>query len=73
MAVGVFEGGEPGSVLLDHRLLRFDKFPAGERERNILPDIPIRYGKPPEWRFYKNLNGKDLAAVPREELRSAIR
>ena len=33
----------------------------------------IRYGKPPEWRFYKNANGKDLAAVPREELRAAIR
>ncbi len=58
---------------LTRRLLRFDKFPAGERERNVLPDVPERYGKPPEWRFYKNVNGKDLAAVPREELRSAIR
>ncbi len=50
---------------LTRRLLRFDKFPAGERERNVLPDVPVRYGKPPEWRFYKNVNGKDLAAVPR--------
>jgi len=58
---------------LTRRLLRFDKFPAGERDRNVLTDIPVRYGKPPEWRFYKNLNGKDLAAVPREELRAAIR
>lgn len=58
---------------LTRRLLRFDKFPAGERDRNVLPDIPVRYGKPPEWRFYKNVPGKDLAAVPREELRSAIR
>ncbi len=58
---------------LTRRLLRFDKFPAGERDRNITTDIPIRYGKPPEWRFYKNEPGKDLAAIPREELRAAIR
>ena len=58
---------------LTRRLLRFDKFPAGERDKNIMTDIPVRYGKPPEWRFYKNETGKDLSAVPREELRSAIR
>jgi type I restriction enzyme M protein len=61
---------------LTRRLLRFDdrkKYPPGERERNHLTDIPIRYGKPPEWRFYKNKKGHDLSAVPREELRSAIR
>ena len=55
------------------RLLRFDKFPPGERDRNHLADIPVRYGNPPEWRFYKNANGQDLAAVSREELRAAIR
>ena len=55
------------------RLLRFDRFPAGERDKNTLADIPIRYGRPLEWRFYKNKTGQDLAAVPREELRSAIR
>jgi type I restriction enzyme M protein len=58
---------------LTRRLLRFDRFPPGERDRNVLPDIPVRYGRPPEWRFYKSVNGKDLAAVPREELRAAIR
>ncbi len=58
---------------LTRRLLRFDKFPAGERDRNHLTDIPKRYGKPPIWRFYKNKPGQDLAAVPREELRAAIR
>lgn len=58
---------------LTRRLLRFDKFPAGERDKNHLTDIPKRYGKPPEWRFYKNKPGQDLSAVPREELRSAIR
>lgn len=58
---------------LTRRLLRFDKFPSGEREKNHLPDIAVRYGKPPDWRFYKNATGKDLAAVPREELRASIR
>jgi type I restriction enzyme M protein len=58
---------------LTRRLLRFDKFSPGERDRNHLTDIPKRYGKPPEWRFYKNKPGQDLSAVPREELRSAIR
>jgi type I restriction enzyme M protein len=58
---------------LTRRLLRFDKYPAGERDSNIMTDIPVRYGKPPEWRFYKNEAGKDLSAIPREELRSAIR
>ena len=58
---------------LTRRLLRFDKFPPAERDKNHLTDIPKRYGKPPEWRFYKNVKGQDLAAVPREQLRAAIR
>ncbi len=59
---------------LTRRLLRFgDKYPPGERDRNHITDFPVRYGNPPEWRFYKNERGKDLAAVPREELRAAIR
>jgi len=58
---------------LTRRLLGFDKFPAGERDKNHLTDIPKRYGKPPEWRFYKNKPGQDLSGVPREELRAAIR
>jgi type I restriction enzyme M protein len=64
------------------RLLRFDKFPPGERDRNRIADIPLRYGKPPAWRFYKGgfrfekgaqVPASDLPAIPREELRSAIR
>ena len=58
---------------LTRRLLRFDGFPPGERDRNHLTDIPVRYGRPPEWRFYKNRAGQDLAAVPREGLQAAIR
>jgi len=67
---------------LTRRLLRFDKFPAGERDKNHIADIPVRYGKPPEWRFYKggfrvekgaHVSASELPAIPREELRSAIR
>ena len=63
-------GAVPG---LTRRLLRFDGLPPGERDRNHLTDIPVRYGSPPEWRFYKNRAGQDLAAVPREGLQAAIR
>lgn len=63
-----------GSIAgLTRRLLRFDRFPSGERERNRLTDIPIRYGRPPVWRFLKNAPDRDLAAVSREELQAAIR
>ena len=58
---------------LTRRLLRFDNYPPLERESNRITDIPVRYGRPPEWRFYKDEPQKDLAAVPREELRAAIR
>ena len=63
-----------GSVAgLTRRFLNFEEFPPGERERNHMTDIPVSYGNPQEWRFYKNELGKDLAAVPREQLRAAIR
>ena len=58
---------------LTRRLLRFDHFPPGERDRNHLTDIPARYGRPPLWRFLKGTSGRDLATVSREELRAAIR
>ena len=58
---------------LTRRLLRYDNFPPGERDRNHLTDIPTRYGRPPLWRFLKNTSGRDLSPVSREELRAAIR
>jgi type I restriction enzyme M protein len=71
-----------GSVAgLTRRFLRFDKFPAGERDKNHI-QMPVRYGKPPPWRFYKGgfriedgkrVSAADLPAIPREELRAAIR
>ena len=58
---------------LTRRFLRFDAFPAGERDANHITDVPKGYGRPSEWRFYKNKPGADLAAVSREALRAAIR
>ena len=59
---------------LTRRLLRFDQqYKSGERDRNHLTDIPIRYGNPPSWRFLKEEPGRDLTAVSREELRTSIR
>lgn len=55
------------------RFLDFTRHPAGERQKNIVADLPVRYGKPPEWRYFKNRANQDIAAVPREELRAAIR
>ena len=46
------------------RFLDFRKAPAQERQKNVIADLPIRYGNPPEYRFHKNEPGKDLKAVP---------
>ena len=58
---------------LTRRLLRFDKHPPGERDRNHLADIPTGYGEAPAWRFLKGTPGRDLTAVSLEELRASIR
>ena len=58
---------------LTRRLLRFDQYPPGERDRNHLTDIPMRYGRPPSWRFLKGERGRDLVAVSRDDLRASIR
>jgi type I restriction enzyme M protein len=73
------------------RFLDFDsdRFPPGERQKNIIADLPKNYGKPPAWRFIKKSTSKtpsvaegditteppgdDLGAVPREDLRTVIR
>jgi type I restriction enzyme M protein len=55
------------------RFLNFTATAPGERKRNIIADLPIDYGRPPAYRYYKGEPGKDLAAVSREELRAAIR
>lgn len=40
---------------------------SGERKDNVISDIPILYGTPPKYKFYKH-TGKDLKIVAREAL-----
>ncbi|MBL7214625.1 MAG: type I restriction enzyme HsdR N-terminal domain-containing protein [Phycisphaerae bacterium] len=55
------------------RFLDFKKHKSQERKKNIIADLPIRYGNPPENRYFKGKSQQDLSAVSREQLRSAIR
>jgi type I restriction enzyme M protein len=55
------------------RFLDFTKHGSQERKKNIVADLPVRYGKPPENRYFKDRAQQDLSAVSREQLRSAIR
>lgn len=51
-----------------------DKFGALEREANIVADLPIQYGKPEEFKYYKNAFPKpDIGAVTRDDLIKTIR
>lgn len=44
-----------------------DGFDSMEREKNVIPDIPEKYGKVPEYKFSKN-GKQDIKTVSREEL-----
>lgn len=51
-----------------------DKFGALEREANIVADLPVQYGKPEEFKYYKNAYPKpDIGAVSRDDLIKTIR
>lgn len=51
-----------------------DKFGALEREANIVADLPIQWGKPEEFKYYKNAFPKpDIGAVTRDDLIKTIR
>jgi type I restriction enzyme M protein len=63
---GVIAGGT-------RRFLEFINFPPLERERNRIADLPPFKGEIPQWRFWKEVPGRDLRLAPREDLRSAIR
>lgn len=55
-------------------IVRFNvkDFISGERKNNVISDIPIRYGKPPKYKYYKK-SGKNLKIVTREELIKALK
>lgn len=43
-------------------------FKPKEREKNVIPDIPVNYGKVPRYRFIKGDPHNDLKIVSRDEL-----
>ncbi len=51
-----------------------DKFGVLEREANIVADMPVQYGKPENFKYYKNAYPKpDIGAVTRDDLIKTIR
>lgn len=47
-------------------------FKSSEREKNVIADIPIKYGKAPKYKFTKGDSSKDLKIVSRQELISTL-
>ncbi len=47
-------------------------FKPSERSKNVIADIPTKFGKAPRYRFIKGDPAKDLHIVSREELISAL-
>ena len=43
-------------------------FKPREREKNVISDIPVKYGKAPKYRYIKDAEERDLKIVSREEL-----
>lgn len=51
-----------------------DQFGVLERDANIIADLPVQYGKPEEFKYYKNAHPKpDIGAVSRDDLIKTIR
>jgi len=48
-------------------------FKPSEREKNVIADLPIKYGKAPRYRFIKGDPSRDLKGVYREDLISALK
>ncbi len=47
-------------------------FKSSEREKNVIADIPVKYGKAPKYKFIKGDAQRDLKEVSRQELISAL-
>jgi type I restriction enzyme M protein len=47
-------------------------FKPSEREKNVISDIPKKYGKTPKYRFFKGEAEHDLKVVSKDELISAL-
>ena len=47
-------------------------FKPSEREKNVIADIPVKYGRTPKYRFIKGGEGKELKTVSKDELITAL-
>lgn len=47
-------------------------FKPSEREKNVIADIPVKYGRTPKYRFVKGEEAKDLKTVSKDELITAL-
>jgi type I restriction enzyme M protein len=47
-------------------------FKPSEREKNVISDIPEKYGKAPRYKFIKGVESKDLKTVSKDELIRAL-
>ena len=48
-------------------------FKSSEREKNVISDIPVKYGRAPKYKFVKGDKLNDLKIVFREDLISALK
>lgn len=62
------------SVVAGNTKTAFDVsgFKPNERERNVIADIPVKYGKAPQYKYIKGDKNKDVKVVTREDLISAL-
>lgn len=62
------------AVVAGHTRTIFDLagFKPSEREKNVISDIPQKYGVAPKYRFFKGYTEKDLTIVLKEELIRAL-
>lgn len=69
--------GAPYSGVVAGRTRRWleftGKIPSGERDSNIIADLPREYGTPEEWRFLKGDKDRDIRKVEKEDLIAAIK
>ena len=47
-------------------------YKSSEREKNVIADIPIKYGKAPKYKFIKGDEARDLKIVSRQELMQTL-
>lgn len=47
-------------------------FKPSEREKNVIADIPVKYGRTPKYRFVKGEKDKELKVVSKDELITAL-